>query len=240
MLTAAQLDAYRRDGFVVLPAAAPASLRAPMLDLMLDLRHGRRSATYYTPPTTPGEPPVFNPHRHDRVAWNLATHPPLVAALTQVLGDKPMICQSMFFFASSLTRPHQDEFYMAPSPRPLVGMWIALQHVTPDDGPIAVIPGSQRGPFIAAAELDGQWWKDRAVWTAYFDKVARFADTSKLVSVTVQAGDVILFDGRVIHAGQPPRTPDRPRHSFVSHHHRADAILDDHNNGEPVVSQPMN
>ena len=128
---------------------------------------------------------------------------------------------------------------MAPKPAPLIGSWIAVQDVSVDDGPLGAIAGTHRGPVVLAKDVAGQWWTDRKVYDSFYDKVGEFTDHAKIVPLTAKAGDVIFFHGRVIHCGMEPSTPDRPRWSFVSHHYRSDAVMDDSNNGLPVKSVLM-
>jgi len=237
MLTDTHIRRFNDDGFLLLPGAVSETLRTQVVARMLDIRGGRCEVGYYKPDGQ--NAPVFNSHLHDPLMWSLTTQTALVDALRGLLGGEPAVCQSMFFWGSSLTRPHQDEFYMVPKPGPLIGMWVAMQDVTMEDGPMCVIPGSHRGSIIRRRANDPDWWSDRAAWQAYFDRIAAVIDSSAMIAVTLRAGDVVFFHGGLVHSGAPPATPGRPRLSYVSHHHRADAVMDDSNNSVKVESRAM-
>lgn len=220
---------FEEDGYAVLPGAVSADLCAQVRAYMADLRAGRRKAGFFKSNAPNG--PLFMSHLEEPLMLRLVSQRAIVAALERLLGTTPTLCQSMFFSSGSRTPPHQDEFYMAPSRGPLIGSWIAVQNVTIEDGPLTAIPGSHRGPVVLAKDVTGQWWKDRAAHESFFTKVATFTEKSRGVPLLPRKGDVIFFHGRVIHWGAEPATPERPRLSFVSHHCRVDAKLDDSNNG---------
>lgn len=235
MLSPVQAKQFEDDGYLVIEQAVSAGKIEQVRAHVNALRAGRITRPYYANPLGP----MFNAHLQEPLLMSLVCTPSIHRALGQLLGAAPGICQSMFFFSGSRTRPHQDEFYMVPRPAPLIGCWIAVQDVTEQDGPLGAIAGSQRGPIVLAKDIQGQWWKDKKVWDSFFDKVALYTDHSRIRALTVKSGDVIFFHGRVIHCGMEPATPDRPRWSFVSHHCRADAVMDDSNNSSPATIHPM-
>jgi phytanoyl-CoA hydroxylase len=237
MLSSEQVERFARDGYLVLERAVDPALVTQVREHVRALRAGDATASYYKAEQPQG--PLFNSHLFEPMMMRLVCQAPIVGALSQLLGAPPMICQSMFFLSGSRTRPHQDEFFMAPKPPPLIGSWIALQDVTPDDGPLGAVAGSHLGPVVLSKDIEGQWWKDTKAFNAFYDKCGTFTDASRIVPLTVRAGDVIFFHGRVIHCGIHPSTPDRPRWSMVSHHFRSDAVMDDSNNGIPVVCVKM-
>lgn len=235
MLSPAQVMRFENDGYLVIEQAVSADLIAQVREHVEDLRGGKITRGYFKQPDVTW----FNAHLDEPLLMKLVCAAPVRQALEQLLGAPPVICQSMFFFIGSCARPHQDEFFMVPRPAPLIGSWIALQDVTASDGPLGAIAGSHRGPVVLAKDVEGQWWKDAKIKDRFLDQVAAFTDRSRILPLTVKKGDAILFHGRVIHCGMEPSSPDRPRWSFVSHHCRADAALDDSNNGAAVTIRAM-
>lgn len=237
-LTYDQRREFEEQGYVILDQAVPRSLCDQAVALMESVRRGEKAVVYHTPGAADYRP-VFQAHEHERLMMELAACTPVCEALAGLLGDIPMICQSMFFFRGSQSEPHQDEFFMVPDPQPLIASWFALQDVTIEDGALAVIPGTHTGPLVTAGDVAGQWWKDPQVHADYHRQVAAITDRSKQVSLTLPAGDAVLFHGRLIHLGLKPAAPDGRRYSFACHHCRTDALLDISNNGIEIRAIPL-
>ncbi len=105
---------------------------------------------------------------------------------------------------------HQDKAYFDVGlDAPVVGVWIALDEATPENGCMHVIPGSHRdGPVVHFSRRDWQ-----------------ICDTDvqvdKDVMVPLDAGGALLFDG-LIHHGTPPNTSDTLRRALQFHYTAAD------------------
>src|SRR6187399_1918080 len=111
-----QLQQFERLGYLVLPGAVPPDWCAQARTLIADLRGGIRTAAYFKPEAPDG--PLFQSHLEDPLLRRVVCHPSIHTALARLFGAPPMICQSMFFLTGSRSRPHQDEFFMAPAPGP--------------------------------------------------------------------------------------------------------------------------
>lgn len=61
---------------------------------------------------------------------------------------KPVVCQSMLIFKNpgigSDVKPHQDSIYMLVEPQKILGVWIALEDCTLENGCLQFIPGSHK------------------------------------------------------------------------------------------------
>ena len=64
---------------------------------------------------------------------------------------KPIVCQSMYIFKQphigGEVRPHQDASYLYTEPLKEIGVWIALEDCTVENGCLSFIPGSHKGPL---------------------------------------------------------------------------------------------
>ena len=106
---------------------------------------------------------------------------------------------------------HQDKAYFEVSlDAPVVGVWIALDEATAENGCMHIIPGShEEGPVVHF---------DRRDW--------QICDTDVQVDQDVMAplepGGALLFDG-LLHHGTPPNTSDSRRRALQFHYTAADA-----------------
>ena len=92
----------------------------------------------------------------------MAAHSGLLGTLEQIMGDTPELFQDM-----ALVKPprhgsekpwHQDcAYFNLPEGTTVVGVWIALDEATPENGCLHVIPGSHNeGPMIHFKRRDWQ------------------------------------------------------------------------------------
>lgn len=111
---------------------------------------------------------------------------------------------------------HQDNAFFAlePGSAPIVGVWIALDEATPENGCMHVIPGSHReGPVIHFRRRDWQICDtDVQTWRA--------------VAVPLPPGGMLFFDA-LLHHGTPTNRSDRRRRALQFHYVSASAITVD-------------
>ncbi|HEU5103901.1 MAG TPA: phytanoyl-CoA dioxygenase family protein [Roseiflexaceae bacterium] len=134
----------------------------------------------------------------------LARHPRLTDLLARLIGDAPELFQDQALLKPPLIgreKPwHQDNAYFnLPPETTVVGVWIALDEATPENGCMFVIPGSHRaGPVIHFKRRD---------WQICDTDVA--ADAAW--TVPLKPGGCLIFHGLLHHGTPPSRSPQRRR-----------------------------
>jgi phytanoyl-CoA hydroxylase len=147
---------------------------------------------------------LFKMVEYDARVAALAQHPQLIALMARLVGDTPALFQDQALLKPPLIgreKPwHQDNAYFnLPPETPVVGVWIALDEATPENGCMFVIPGSQRaGPVIHFKRRD---------WQICDTDVA--ADAAW--SVPLKPGGCLIFHGLLHHGTPPSRSPQRRR-----------------------------
>jgi phytanoyl-CoA hydroxylase len=131
-----------------------------------------------------------------------------------LLGGHAIDCfLSQFIFKSpgAWGQPcHQDSFYFPFTPaRPVVGAWLAATDAKIDNGPLYVVPGSQREPVH-------EHIPDRRpnANLGYYEIVDY--DLSGAVMVDMEPGDLLLFDSHLMHFSTD-NTSNRRRAAMVWH-----------------------
>jgi phytanoyl-CoA hydroxylase len=146
----------------------------------------------------------------------LAQHPKLLAILRRLVDDEPVLFQDMAMLkppSGGREKPwHQDKaFFDMDLSNPVVGVWIALDPATPENGCMHVIPGSHKeGPVVHFARRD---------WQICDDQV----QTARDVMVPLEPGGVLLFDG-LIHHGTPMNRTNQRRRAVQYHYTGRNAI----------------
>jgi hypothetical protein len=145
----------------------------------------------------------------------------LIAAL---LGHHTTLFQSINFLTGSQQRTHSDSIHM--STFPLGGMaavWVALEDITPGNGPLHYYPGSHKLPYYLNADYANEgtaWLIGNKEYTEYEAAIAQKiaeAGIEKQIFLA-RKGDVFIWHANLMHGGEPHRDPAQTRKSMVFHY----------------------
>ncbi len=224
----AERTRFFEDGFLVVDDAFDAGEVQSALDGMLDLIDGRvagyRGIQYEgkarafvdTLPRDQKQDTVRKLWRfvdYDQRLQAISEHPAMLAVVRRLMGDLPVLFQDQALLKPPLIgreKPwHQDNAYFnVPPQTPIVGVWIALDEATPENGCMFVIPGSHRaGPVVHFKRRD---------WQICDTDVA----TDRSIAVPLKPGGCLLFHG-LLHHGTPPTQSQRRRRALQFHYRPA-------------------
>jgi phytanoyl-CoA hydroxylase len=136
-----------------------------------------------------------------------------IAQLAHAL-DRPagLMVQSMLIFKEAgigdAVPPHQDAAFIATEPPSVIGLWIALDDATAENGALQVAAGAHRGPLRTRYRRDGE-----RLWTETLDATP-LEEPDEVVAA--RPGTLVAFDGRLSH-GSLPNTSTRPRWAVTAH-----------------------
>ena len=173
----------------------------PALDPELRARHVRKFAGFV---------------EHKAALGHLARQPALMALVERLVGGAPALFQDMALVkpAQGREKPwHQDHaFFNVALDTPIVGVWIPMGTVTPENGCMHLLAGGHKeGPRAHFKRRDWQ--------ICDTDVPARGR-----VAVPMTVGDVLLFDGKLPH-GTPINRTDDFRWA-VQYHYRPAATVE--------------
>lgn len=130
----------------------------------------------------------------------------------------PVVFQSMCIFKQpgigGAVVPHQDATFLWTEPLRLMGLWIALEDTTVNNGCLSFIPGSHKDGLhgnrrmVRSSSSEGPTTMFRGEETKY--------DNEKFVSVPVKKGSAILIDGLVVHKSEH-NFSEKSRHIYTFH-----------------------
>ena len=224
MLTGEQVESFQAQGFVVAGGLFNSrevdTLRAHFMTL-------RAAGTY------PGDfdgvditsadplkrfPRMIHMHRWDDTSLQFLLDPRLRSSLTQLLGVEPFAVQTMLYFKPGGARGqalHQDQFYLRVQPGTCIAAWLALDECDEENGCMQVVPGSQALPVLCTQKADTQ--------ASFTDVTVAVPPGMQPVPVPMNAGDVLFFNGQLIHGSFPNKTEGRFRRSLIGHYIAAEA-----------------
>lgn len=163
-------------------------------------------------------PRMLHPHRADSGFGRLALRCFLDAriwnTLRAITGEEPIGAQSMFYFKPPGARGqglHQDNNPLAVRPGTCIAAWIALDPCDESNGALQVVPGS--GPLELLCDIDHENRSD-----LFFNSGSIvLPEGVKPVTAEMGPGDVLFFNGQVIHGSYPNSSSDRWRRSLIFH-----------------------
>lgn len=155
--------------------------------------------------------------RRNRDIRALAVDPDVLSLLEKLYGRCPFPFQTLNFQFGSQQRTHADTYHFNSVPaRFMCGIWIALEDIDEDAGPLHYYPGSHRLPVFERHDLPyGNDYAD------YEDFVAEAigAQGFKREIATLKRGQAFLWSANLFHGGTKRKNPQATRLSQVTHYY---------------------
>ncbi|MDF2983523.1 MAG: phytanoyl-CoA dioxygenase [Devosia sp.] len=169
-------------------------------------------------------PRMMHPHKHlDKSVGPLALRymrdPRLRPILAELFGEDPFACQSMFYFKPPGARGqdlHQDNFYLRVKPGTCMAAWVAVDDADAGNGGMMCVPQTASLDIACPEKADP---------TLFFTtEHVEPPPGLEPQMMELKAGDVLFFNGSVIHGSTPNTSTDRFRRSLIFHYVPASTI----------------
>jgi ectoine hydroxylase-related dioxygenase (phytanoyl-CoA dioxygenase family) len=152
-------------------------------------------------------------HRKDELSLEFLCDARIDALITELTGFSPLAVQTMFYFKPPKARGqalHQDNFYLKAAPSTCIAAWMAVDDCDEENGCLMVVPGTHQLPTMCLSKSDT---------TKSFTSVeVALPEGMVAVPVIMKAGDVLFFNGQVIHGSNPNKSETRFRRSLIAHY----------------------
>ncbi|SDD37811.1 Phytanoyl-CoA dioxygenase (PhyH) [Paenibacillus sp. UNCCL117] len=158
-------------------------------------------------------PRVMQPHRFDETALRYMLHEPVLDVLTDLFEEEPLAAQSMFYYKPPGSRGqalHQDNFYLKVEPGNCIAAWLAVDSADMENGGMLVVPKTQEHEIVCPELAD-----ESESFTKHLVKVP---EGTKAIPAVMEKGDVLFFNGNLIHGSFRNKTKDRFRRAFICHY----------------------
>lgn len=234
-VTEAALSAYHRDGFLAIENAFSPAEVAGALNGLLRLIDGQEAGfrkIQFEGGRERAAASLTIDQKQDAVRklmdfadWDpglrhLRDHPALNTVIRRLMGGKrPVIAQEMALLKpphGGREKPwHQDHAYFNLSlDTKVVGVWIALDEATVENGCLFVLPGGhQSGPRIHFQRRDWQLCDRELIDATHLHG-------PDCMAVPLKPGGLLLFDGLLPHGTPANHTPKRRR--AIQYHYKSD------------------
>lgn len=181
-------------------------------------------------------------HQKEHALMSLASNPALLSFLTLALADDPMLFGSLNFEKGSEQRIHVDAIFFWPEPfYSMAGVWIALEDVGENNGPLVYLPGSHQWDMIRSEDIvsdrpelssarerarDGLMSPEEkgelvaSLGNAWTEKYMMLVEKNQVapLSINVKKGDVVVWHSLLGHGGGTIKDRNCSRKSVVYHY----------------------
>jgi phytanoyl-CoA hydroxylase len=146
---------------------------------------------------------------HDSRLKHVSEHPQILSLLTTLMGEEPLMFQDMALLKPPQGREkpwHQDcAYFNMPLGSLVIGVWIALDEATSENGCLHIIPGSHKeGPMLHFKRRD---------WQICDTDV----EVKRDVMVPLKPGSCLFWHG-MTHHGSPTNLSSSSRRALQFHY----------------------
>lgn len=225
-LSASQKSQFERDGFLavkdIFSAAEISDLRDHFMRLHTQAQDENAPVrAHYQPVSLEASrgdklkqfPRVMHPARFDELSKSFQLDARVGVILRELFGEEPLAAQSMLYFKPPGAKGqalHQDNFYLNVSPGTCIAAWLSLDAADEENGGMFMVPGSHNLPILCPHLADMK--------KSFTPVEVAIPCGLQATPVPLDAGDVLFFNGSVIHGSFPNVSQNRFRRSFICHY----------------------
>jgi len=160
----------------------------------------------------------------------LALEPVVLDLLRHLYGREPFAFQTLNFAVGSEQHFHSDAVHFHSYPHGFMcGVWIALQDVQAESGPLIYFPGSHRLPYLSARSLGldreevmGEPHPQRLFEPSWQQAVSKHGFEKQ--QFLPKRGELLIWHANLLHGGEPVQEKSSRRWSQVNHYFFADCL----------------
>ena len=238
-------ERFAEDGYVILDNPCPAEL----LDDLRTEFEARFKDPWHPGPQVEVDGVVYD--RNQRAgewhwhriknAWKIsdkaravALNESILETLESLFGRKVMPFQTLNFPVGTQQSAHSDSFHFQSDPAGFMcGVWIALEDMDMENGPLVYYPGSHKLPLPTVSEIELQMGETltpenyqtrdellmarNQLYERYCARLLQREDMQPEYG-TIRKGQALVWAPNLLHGGAPQTDQSRSRHSQVTHY----------------------
>lgn len=224
MITQEQREFFDKNGYVIVSGLFSKEEANYYLNYYMALRHDERAGADRRIRDPKKKDPLLEyprlmqMHRWDEVTLKWMLDPRLNECMTGLLDREPLAVQTMHYFKPPKARGqalHQDNYYLRVQPGTCMAAWMALDRCDEVNGCLRVVPGSHTWPILCTEKANTK--------QSFTDVIVPIPEGTEVASVIMQPGDVLFFNGSLVHGSLPNRSRTRFRRSLIGHYIEGDS-----------------
>ena len=164
----------------------------------------------------------------------LAFYPKIMSILQKLYKKKPIPFQTLNFYKGTEQKLHSDQIHFCSDPLDLMcGVWIALEDISIDSGPLIYYPKTHKLPFYTMQTLNIEPGNYKEYENKINDIITKINIKPK--HGLIKKGDIIIWHANLIHGGGKINNPNLTRKSIVIHY-----FFENCKYWTPLLSTPNN
>ena len=178
---------------------------------------------------TAGERRIQDAWRFDEDVRAIASNTAVLALLGKLYGRAAFPFQTLNFPVGTEQAPHTDIVHFSSLPeRFMCGVWVALEDITLENGPLCYFPGSHRWPVLTNATIGRRGYGSslasaqdpfEPAWNAL--REATGAVENRFLA---RKGEALIWSANLLHGGSAQTDRTLTRWSQVTHYYFEDCI----------------
>jgi ectoine hydroxylase-related dioxygenase (phytanoyl-CoA dioxygenase family) len=210
-------EKYDRDGYLILEDVG---VPEEVLDGIL-----AGLADKYSPETRIEDNVVYTATRVQD-AWRIseqvrqvARSPKVLELLEDLYGRRPLPFQTLNFHVGTQQATHSDALHFNSMPGGyMCGVWVALEDIDMDNGPLVYYPGSHKLPELTMQAIGAEPKEEE--YPKYERHIQEMIERDGLqpAYATIRKGQALVWASNLLHGGAPQHDPERTRLSQVTHY----------------------
>lgn len=164
-------------------------------------------------------PRVMHPHRFNDKAKKYMLHSGVLEVLKDLYQEDALAAQSMYYYKPPGSRGqalHQDNFYLKVEPGNCIAAWTAIDRSDEENGGMLVVPKTSQYEIVCPEEADR-----KESFTTHYVKPPK---DLPIIPAILEPGDVLFFNGNLIHGSYRNKSKDRFRRAFICHYANASTV----------------
>ncbi len=220
-LTQDQLDHFNTEGYLVIRGFYRSEEVDLLRETFMEMHRNGPVEGFFEPKTAEeagGDPlkmypRVMHPHRFSEIPRQYLLDSRLEPVLTDLFGEEPLAAQSMLYFKPPGGRGqalHQDNFFLNVDPGTCIAAWCPLDYTDQENGGLEVVPGTHAMDLFCPEESDSA--------LSFTREYVAPPPGLEQIPVIMEPGDMLFFNGTLVHGSGPNSSTDRFRRSFICHY----------------------
>ena len=229
------LDFYKENGYIILKNAIPADLISAYETVWLGAHSTNGEIT-----SIRGWENSNSFQEHDEIL-DIMCHENIYNFLN-LINDKLTLHLSFTTWTSTRKTWHQDSTSSNKEDAGnYVGAWVALDNISVDSGPFQFVPGSHKWDL----DFDYIYDPDHNQRAAQVLNDKILETKSSVYAFTAEKGDVLIWDGHLVHGAGSPKPENFLRKSLIGHYalkvassidYASGRYFDDQNSGKNLFN----
>lgn len=193
---------------------------APRYGVDLDASEGVKNA---------GERRIQDAWKFNEDVRSIASNDVVLAFLSKLYGRRAFPFQTLNFPVGTEQAAHSDSVHFSSLPeRFMCGVWLAMEDIGPDQGPLLYYPSSHRWPIMTNALIGRRGYGEKLVsaqdpYGQAWDALRRAYGTQPEVLIA-RKGQALIWCANLLHGGSAQRNPTLTRWSQVTHYYFEDCL----------------